>query len=159
MAAKTLLHTLAIILFAGTVGLGVARAQQIGTTALQVSIGPECEVTISSSTSTSLPDAYIGKIDFNYRLRTSRVGGSGAIELALAGRDLGDATLTYTTTLTGRGDARSGSDLRAVNGPAAIALFGANTRTLRSGDTGSVAWALRKYRGAPPAVQLSMRCR
>jgi hypothetical protein len=161
MAAKRLLQKLALgsaVFAAGAGVLGPLGAQQSENTNLGVWVGPECAVAVSSSTSVAQPDAYSGRITFSYKIRTSRAGGSGAIGLAFAGRDLSGATLAYTTALQGRGTPQSVGEAPVAGAPTAIATFGSNSHSGKDGDTGTVFWSLKNYRGAPPAVQLTTTC-
>jgi len=162
MAAKRLLQKLAIssvVFVTGTGVLGPLGAQQSVNTNLELWVGPECVIAASSSTSVPQPDAYSGKITFNYKIRTSKTGGGGSIDLAFMGPDLSGATLAYTAALQGRGTAQWAGEAPVAGARTAIATFGSNSHSGKDGDTGTVFWSLKNYRGAPPAVQLSTSCR
>jgi len=136
------------------------HAQQFGATTLQVQVIPQCSLSILNSRVTGVdPDGVTGTITFTYKLRTGRLAGSGAIELALAGdSSLEGAALTYASTLPGAGVSRSGTEALSSTPRAQVAVFGANAHSSREGNTGSINWTLKNYRGAAPTVRLTINC-
>lgn len=67
---------------------------------------------------------------FRYKVRTTRAGGGGAIVATSANANV---ALTYDVILSGVGSAQSGSDKTVV-------IFGADARSARQGDTGTITW-------------------
>jgi hypothetical protein len=136
------------------------HAQQSATTTLQVPVTPQCSLSILNSSVTGVDgEGVTGTITFTYTLRTGRLAGSGAIELALAGdSSLEGAALTYASALPAAGVSRSGTEVLSSARRTQVAVFGANAHSSREGNTGSVNWTLKNYRGAAPTVRLAINC-
>jgi hypothetical protein len=141
---------------------GAANAQfaTTGTTSVQVAIAPEAALQINTATSTltaagtNFNNNYTGTTSLTYKVRTTKVGGSGAITLKVTtdfspagGPSVGTPptagdTLAYTCTLTGVGTACSGSQTSSTASSTGVGTFGANAKSANAGDGGSVAWTL-----------------
>ena len=135
-----------------------AQFNNTGTTLLSVSVGPEAAIRIDTSTTTlatsgtTFNNPYTGITNLTYKVRSTKVGGSGSITLQVTTDfsgtggpkvtpppSAGDA-LTYPCTVStyGCGSAQTASTTAATN----VATFGANVRSTKAGDSGSVSWSL-----------------
>jgi hypothetical protein len=141
---------------------GAVQAQfaGTGTTTISVAVAPEAALQINTSTSTlsatgtTFNANYTGSTSLSYKVRTTKVGGSGTITLKIttdfspAGRPsvrtpptAGDI-LAYTCTLTAPGTACSGSQTSSTSVGTPVGTFGADAKSASSGNGGSVAWTL-----------------
>ncbi|MBA3973035.1 MAG: hypothetical protein C0504_02315 [Candidatus Solibacter sp.] len=129
-----------------------------GTTNITVSVGPEAALSVNSATplttGTTLFDDYAGTTTFSYKVRTTRVGGSGSIAAqvltdfspgngpSVQNPPTAGNTLSYGCTVAGPGSPCSGSIAAQYQVDTNVATFGANARSARAGDSGSLAWVL-----------------
>ena len=141
---------------------GAAHAQfaATGTTTVSVAIGPEAALQINTGTSTltaagtTFNSNYTGTTSLTYKVRTTKVGGSGSITLKVT-TDFGPAggpsvltpptagdTLAYTCTLTAPGSACSGSQTSSTGASTPVGTFGTDAKSASAGNGGSVAWTL-----------------
>ena len=132
-----------------------------GTTTLNLTVGPEAAIQVNTaatalSTSTAFANNYTGTTSFSYKVRTTKVGGTGTIT-ALVTSDFsaggggnpsvanppvaGDA-LTFTCATTGVGSACSSALTASTSSAQTVIGFGANIHSSAAGDSGSVAWSL-----------------
>jgi hypothetical protein len=130
-----------------------------GTTTLQVVVATEAAIQVDTAT-TNLTSAgsfadFTGSTDYTYKIRTSQVGGTGAItvqitsDFAPAGGpsvaappspgDSLDFTCTAVAPATGCAGTQAASTVAATN----VATFGADARSALAGNGGnSVDWTL-----------------
>lgn len=145
----TLLIIMAVLLVATPAAFGQFAAT--GTTNLTVTVGPEAAITVAGTTpliTAGLFADYTGATAFTYKIRTTASGGTGSItaqvttDFAPAGGPLASAgVLTYGCTVSAPGTACTGP-VTAGATSTNIATFGANARSARVGNDGSLAWAL-----------------
>ena len=151
----------------GTVLLGLlgvsslfAQFNTTGNTSLSVSVASEAAIRVDTAT-TNLTTAgtfftdYTGTTNFTYKIRTTKVGGSGSVTLKItsdfspvggpsvaAPPDPTD-TLAYACTVSAPGSACAGSQTSSTTADTSVAAFGANARSTKAGTGGnSVAWTL-----------------
>ena len=141
---------------------GAAHAQfaATGTTTVSVAIAAEAALQINTATSTltaagtTFNNNYTGTTSLTYKVRTTKVGGSGTITLkvttdfspsggpsVLTPPTAGD-TLAYTCTLTSPGTGCSGSQTSSTAASTPVGSFGADAKSANAGNGGSVAWTL-----------------
>jgi hypothetical protein len=153
MTKKTTLIIVACALLAMA---GLAQAQS--TTTLQVVVGPEAALTVTTGTtnlttaSTTFADNYTGTTALTYMIRTTKVGGSGSITVkitadfgpaggpSVAAPASGDA-MTYNCTVSAPGTACTGP-VTAATSATSVATFGANGNSAKAGNSASLAWIL-----------------
>lgn len=98
------------------------QAEQSPSVVLSIGVQSQCSLDVVSSGA--------GTMTFRYKVRTTRAGGGGAIVATSANANV---ALTYDVILSGVGSAQSGSDKTVV-------IFGADARSARQGDTGTITW-------------------
>jgi hypothetical protein len=141
--------------FAVLVLAGIAHAQ--ATSSLSVTVGPEASLSASATaltTSGTTFSDYTGTTNLTYKIRTTKVTGTGTItakvttDFSPAGGPLvatsgttGD-TLTYTCTVTAPGTACSGSQTSSTAASTPFATFGAAANSAKAGNTASAVWDL-----------------
>jgi hypothetical protein len=154
---RSLLPGCLVLALAGTAN---AQFATTGTTIVSVAIAPEAALQINTATSTlaaagtTFNNNYTGTTSLTYKVRTTKVGGSGTITLkvttdfspaggpsVLTPPTAGD-TLAYTCTLTAPGTACSGSQTSSTTAGTAVGTFGADAKSASAGNGGSVAWTL-----------------
>ena len=129
-----------------------------GTTNITVNVGPEAAISVNSATplttGTTLFDDYKGTTTFSYKIRTAQSGGSGSITAqvltdfspgngpSVQNPPTAGDTLSYGCTVAGPGTGCSGSVTAQYQADTNVATFGANARSARAGDSGSLAWVL-----------------
>jgi len=129
-----------------------------GTTTVSVTVAAEAaiQVTTASTTLTNVGtifNNYTGTTNFNYKVRTTKVGGAGSVTLEVttdfspAGGPsvgtpptAGDA-LSYTCT-AGYGTACSGPLNSSTSAATNVITFATNAHSAAAGNAGSVAWTL-----------------
>ena len=130
-----------------------------GTTTLQVTVATEAAIRIDTAL-TNLVSAgsfanYIGSTNYTYKIRTSAVGGTGAVTVQIttdfapaggpsvaAPPSAGD-TLDYTCTAVAPATGCAGTQTASTAAATSVATFGANARSLAAGTGGNaVNWAL-----------------
>jgi hypothetical protein len=128
------------------------------TTNVTVTVGPEAALSVSATTplttGTTLFDDYTGTTLFSYKIRTTRVGGSGSITAQVttdfstgsgpsvaAPPSAGDA-LQYVATLAGPATAASGTLTASTTATTGVGTFSANARSAKAGNSGSLVWSL-----------------
>jgi hypothetical protein len=137
---------------------GTAHAQfaPTGTGNVSVNIGAEASIQIDTkdltltSVGTSFAD-YTGTTAFTYKIRTG--SGSAGITLkvttdfsgtggpSVANPPTAGDTLAYTCTLSSPGTAATGTNA-TTTGDTSVGTFGANVSSAKTGNGGSVSWAL-----------------
>lgn len=151
----TLLIILAALVAVSPAAFGQWAAA--GTTNITVSVGPEAAISVNSATplttGTALFDDYTGTTTFSYKVRTTKTGGSGSITAQVltdfstgAGPSVQNPnpgnSLSYGCTVAGPGTGCSGSVTAQYQVDTNVATFGANARSAKAGDSGSLAWVL-----------------
>jgi hypothetical protein len=130
-----------------------------GTTTLSVNVAAEASLSIGTAT-TSLTSAtglfadYTGTTNFTYKIRTTQTGGTGAVNVQITGDfsgsggpsvasppSAGDA-LTYSCTVASPATACTGPVTALTTGTTSVATFGADARSAKAGNSGSLAWTL-----------------
>lgn len=135
--------------------LAYAQFAGTGTTTLSVTVGAEAAIQINTANTslttagTTFNNPFTGTTNFAYKVRTTKVGGSGSLTLqvtsdfAPAGGPLAaSGPLSYTCSLAGVGSACAGSQTADTASSTPIASFGADAKSGGAGDTGSVSWSL-----------------
>ncbi|MBZ5580094.1 MAG: hypothetical protein LAP40_26335 [Acidobacteriia bacterium] len=135
-----------------------AQFNPTGSTTLSVNVASEAAIQINTATTTlatagsAFSSSYTGQTSFTYKIRTGKTSGTGSITLqvtsdfaaggpSVAAPASGDG-LTYTCTVTSPGTACAGSQTARTTGSTSVATFGANARSVKAGNTGSVSWTL-----------------
>lgn len=140
--------------------LSYAQFAGTGTTTLAVTVGTEAAIRIDtastalSAAGTTFANPFSGTTHFTYKVRTTKVGGSGTITLKVttdfAGTGgpsvatpptAGDA-LTYTCALAGVGTACTSAVTASTTASTNVATFATDTKSSSAGDTGTVLWSL-----------------
>lgn len=136
-----------------------AQFNTTGTTSVSVTVAAEAALSVTTAT-TSLTNTgtifndYTGTTSLDYKIRTTKSGGTGTITLKVtadfAGAggpsvatppSSGDA-LTYTCTVSSPGTACSGSQTSSTTASTAVASFGADAHSVKAGNSSSVGWTL-----------------
>jgi hypothetical protein len=131
-----------------------------GNTSLQVNVASEAAIQVDTAT-TNLATAgtifndYTGSTNFTYKIRTTKVGGTGSITLqvtsdfspaggpSVASPPSAGDTLAYACTVAGSGTACAGSQTASTTASTSVASFGANAHSATTGTAGnSVDWTL-----------------
>jgi hypothetical protein len=142
---------------------GLAQAQTFnttGTTSVSVAVAAEAAISIGTATTTiantpgTFSSPYTGTTALTYKIRTTKVGGTGTITLKVTSDfapsggpsvatppTTGDA-LSYTCTLSAPGTACSGSLTSSTTAATSVGTFGAGAKSTSAGNSGSVAWSL-----------------
>jgi hypothetical protein len=130
-------------------------------------VGSACALTTVSSTLTGrtrdgASTVVTGSTQFNYRLRTSRNGGSAEIlQVFDPPSSGGSAEITYTVSPLPGASVRNNTTTTA-GVPAPVAQFGANAHTTRAGEPGQIFWTWRTSNAAAvesPSPKLTITCR
>lgn len=139
-----------------------ARAQfaGTGTTTVSVTVAAEAAIQIDTPATTlttagTVFNPYTGTTNFTYKIRTTKVGGSGTVTLQVTsdfapagGPSVGTPpsagdTLAYTCTVVAPGTACAGSQTSSTTAATSVATFGANAKSAKAGNSGnSVSWSL-----------------
>jgi len=150
--------TLALVLLALA---GTARAQfaTTGTGSVAVNVSAEASIHIDTasvtlaSTGTNFAD-YVGSTNFTYKVRTGATAGTAGITLqvtsdfngangpSVAASGVTGDTLSYTCAVTAPANSCSGSQIASTTAATPVGTFGANVRSAKAGNTGSVSWTL-----------------
>lgn len=149
---NTLAIFVAILALATPAAFGQFAAS--GTTTLSLTVGPEAALSVTDVT-TSLTTAagglfadYVGTTNFTYKIRTTRVDGTGSITaqvttpFAAGGPSVAAGDLTYGCAVAAPATACTGPVTAATSSDTTVAGFGTNARSARAGNSGSVAWTL-----------------
>ena len=154
-------NKLAMLVISATLLTLSASAQfnTTGTTSVSVVVGAEASLQVNTATTTlsnvgTIFNAYTGTTSLTYKIRTTKVGGTGSITLEVTSDfspaggpsvatppTAGDA-LTYTCTVTAPGTACVGSQTSSTSAATSVATFGTNAHSASAGTAGSVAWSL-----------------
>jgi len=138
-----------------------ARAQFAGngSTTVSVTVGPEAAIQVDTtstalSTTGTVFNDYTGTTNFTYKIRTGASSGTGTITLqvtadfspsggpSVASPPTAGDTLAYTCTVSSPGTGCSGSQTSSTTTSTPVATFGANARSAKAGNSGSVSWTL-----------------
>jgi hypothetical protein len=153
-----------LILIVAIGGLFLAPAAQAqfagtGTTTVSVTVAAEAAIQVNTATTTltnvgTIFNNYTGSTSLTYKMRTTKVGGSGTITLQVTSDfspangpsvgtppTAGDA-LAYTCTVSAPGTACAGSVTSSTSAATSVATFGANAHSAFIGNSASVAWTL-----------------
>ncbi len=160
MNRKTI--TLLAVVVASWLTIPAAYSQAFagsGTTTVSVTVGAEASISIdtgatSLTSSGTLFSNFAGTTSFTYKIRTTKVGGTGSItsqvttDFSPSGGpsvasppSSGDA-LTYTCTVSSPGAACSSSQTSSTTASTPVATFGASASSSKPGNSGSVGWTL-----------------
>ena len=155
------LKRIAIVAIVGALMAISANAQwnTSGTTTVSVTVAAEAAIQVTTATTTltnvgTIFNAYTGTTNFNYKIRTTKTGGTGTLTLEVTSDfspangpsvatppTAGDA-LSYTCTVAAPATACSGSLNSSTTVATSVATFGANAHSANAGNAGSVAWSL-----------------
>lgn len=109
-------------------------------------------VTLTSS-GTNFAD-YTGNTAFTYKIRTGATAGTAGITLQVTSDFTGTGgpsvansgttgdTLSYTCTVSAPANSCSGSQISSTTAATPVSTFGANARSAKAGNSGSVSWTL-----------------
>ena len=143
--------------------LALAGIVQAQTTSLNLTVGPEALITVTTGT-TSLTNSggnfsmpFTGTTNYSFKIRTSKTSGSGNISVQIT-TDFTAATngpsvhtppttgdaLTYTCSATSPslGTPCSTAQTASTTAATTIVTFGTAANSANAGNTGSVAWSL-----------------
>lgn len=155
---KTLssLFLMAVLLVVSPAAFGQFAAT--GTTNVTVTVAAEAAISVNSATplasAGTLFADYTGLTLFSYKVRTTASGGSGSITAqvtsdfspnggpSVATSGATGNTLTYGCSLSGVGTACAGSVTASTTASTDVANFGANARSAKAGDSGTLNWVL-----------------
>jgi hypothetical protein len=130
-----------------------------GTTSVSVTVAAEASIAVTTAT-TSLTNTgtifndYTGTTNLDYKIRTTKTGGTGTITLKVTADFAGSGgpsvgtppssgdALTYTCTVSSPGTACTGPLTSSTSASTNVATFGADAHSVKAGNTGSVAWTL-----------------
>lgn len=129
-----------------------------GTTNITVTVAAEASIQVNASTplttTGTLFSNYTGTTGFMYKIRTTATGGSGSITArvttdfspgggpSVASPPTAGDTLAYTCTVAAPGTGCVGSQTASTTADTNVSTFGANARSARDGNSGSLAWTL-----------------
>ncbi len=153
---------LALIAFAGILCMSVSAHAQFagtGTTIVSVTVGAEASIQVNTATTTltnvgTIFNNYTGNTSLTYKIRTTKVGGSGTITLKVTsdfspanGPSVGTPpshgdTLSYTCTAAAPGTACTGPIASSTPASTSVATFGTDAHSAVAGNASSVAWTL-----------------
>jgi len=156
---KRVLFSLLVVTLVLLTPNAFAQFNTTGTTTVSVAVVAEASIRIDTPTTTlstagTIFNDYTGTTSFTYRIRTGKDSGTGNIQL-LVGPDFSPAggpsvgtppsagdTLSYNCTVSSSGTACTGPLVASTTTPRNVATFGANARSTKAGDSGSVSWIL-----------------
>jgi hypothetical protein len=147
------------------IGLGAVSAfgqtfKANGDTSLSVSVAAEASILIDTATTTlqsttGLFADYKGTTNFTYKIRTTQSGGAGAVNVKITsdftGTGVGPSVanpptagdaLTYSCAVASPATSCTGPVTALTTGTTNVAIFGADARSAKLGNTGSVDWTL-----------------
>ncbi len=152
-----------LVMIAGLLTTSSLLAQSFGTngtTSVSVTVGAEAAIQVSTAstslaTSGTIFNNYTGTTNFNYKIRTTKVGGTGTVTLqvtsdfspaggpSVATPPTAGDNLTYACTVASPGTACTGSQTASTTAATSVATFGANAHSAAAGTSGnSVSWTL-----------------
>ena len=147
---KALLIVGSVVLIAAT----TASAQSnTGNTLLQVGVAAEAAIVVNTATTNltatgTVFNDYTGATSFTYKVRTTKVGGSGTVTASIAtdfsgtGPKIASSVLTYTSATTGVGTGNTTAVTALIGTATNILTFGTNAHSTKPGDSGAVSWKL-----------------
>lgn len=153
---KNLIIAISVLLVSG--GSLFASFGSTGNTSVSVEVASESAIQIDTATtnltSSGIFADYTGTTNLTYKIRTTKSGGAGSVTLQVTS-DFSPAngpsvttppssgdSLDYTCTIASPGTACSGSQTAATGSATAVATFGSDARSAKTGNNGSVAWTL-----------------
>ena len=157
MRKKLMASVLLGLLSTGTM---FAQFGPTGNTSLQVNVASEAAIQVDTATTNlttvgTIFNDYTGTTNLTYKVRTTKVGGSGSITLqvtsdfspaggpSVASPPTAGDTLAYTCTVAAPGTACGGSQTSSTTAATGVATFGANAHSAKPGTGGnSVNWTL-----------------
>ena len=137
-----------------------AQFAPTGNTSLQVNVASEAAIQVDTATTNlttvgTIFNDYTGTTNLTYKIRTTKVGGSGSITLqvtsdfspaggpSVASPPTAGDTLAYTCTVAAPGTACGGSQTSSTTAATGVATFGANAHSVKPGTGGnSVNWTM-----------------
>jgi hypothetical protein len=157
--------TQSLCILAGAVALLMpvrllAQFSPSGSTSVSVTVGPEAAIRIDSATSALTTSGVVfgsdftGNTAFTYKIRTRQGDGSGTVQLQVMS-DFSPAggpsvaspidpedSLSYTCNVSQPASGCSGKQTASTTIATPVAAFGANAKSTKAGNAGSVAWTL-----------------
>jgi len=120
-----------------------------------VVVGPEATFTaVDATTTMSKGDttfgAYGGTTNFTYKIRTTKVGGTGSITVLVTSFGTGGpavSDLAYTCTSPTSGTACASSTAASTATASSVVAFGADAHSADTGDSGTAVWTLADRTG------------
>ena len=140
-----------ILLTAAAAALAFAPAAFGDDSTMSVAVGPEATFTALNATTTMSKGNttfgnFAGTSSFTYKIRTTLVGGTGSITVALTVFSSGGPALTdlaYTCTAPSSGTPCSTSTpITAAATPTTVVSFGTDAHSADVGDSGTAVWSL-----------------
>lgn len=148
----------ALLALLGTGSL-FAAFNTTGTTTVSVTVANEAAIQIDTPTTNltttgAIFNDYTGTTNLTYKIRTSQGTGSGSVTLqvtsdfapgggpSVATPPSGGDALSYTCTVSAPASACSGSQTSATSAATPVATFGADARSAKAGNSGTVNWNL-----------------
>ncbi|MBZ5728205.1 MAG: hypothetical protein LAP87_24865 [Acidobacteriia bacterium] len=156
MTTRYTTATLGALLMAGMLNAQGAT----GTTTVSVAIAAEASLNITTGSTalttsgTTFSNPFTGSTSLTYKIRTTKVGGSGTITLkvtsdfspangpSVATPPTGGDALTYTCTLAAPGTACTGSLTSSTTASTSVGTFGTDAKSTSGGNTGTINWSL-----------------
>jgi len=159
------LTALALLLAASSALAQLGQAPPY-TTTLSVTIAPEIAFSVDASTTLTSAGRFadfLGTTNFTYFVRTTKVGGGGTINLYVStdfssctgtgpcvGTPKDSETLKYTCSVVAPGNNGTATGCNAgtpaavgsANATPVVSAFSADARSLKAGNTGTIAWDL-----------------
>jgi len=155
-SVKTLVLACVLLALAGT---AQAQFATTGTGSVAVTVAPEASIHIDTASVTLTSSGsnfgdYAGNTNFTYKVRTGATAGTAGITLqvtsdfsgtggpSVANSSTTGDTLTYTCAVSAPAAACSTTQTSSTTAATSVASFGANVRSAKAGNTGSVSWTL-----------------
>ena len=122
---------------------------------LGVTVGPEASFTaVDTTTALTKSDtvfgAYGGTTNFTYKIRTTKVGGTGTITVMVTTFGTGGpavADLSFVNTAPTSGTPVTTSAVASTTVAGAVVGFGADAHSADAGDSGTTVWTLADRTG------------
>ncbi len=155
---KTLSLLFVLVVLVAVTPAAFGQFTNPATTNITVTVAAEAALSVAATTplttGTALFDNYTGSTAFTYKVRTTQSTGSGTITAqvtadfspvggpSVATSGATGNTLSYGCTVSAPGSGCSTSQTASTSASTGIATFGANARSAKAGNSGSLAWVL-----------------
>jgi hypothetical protein len=159
MTKRLLMYFAAVTCSLLLVSTASAQFAKTGTTNISVGVAAEAAISVTSATTLSTTGTifndYTGTTSFQYKVRTTKTGGSGSVTMkvttdfstggtapSVANPPTSGDTLSFTSALTGVGSGVGTATPVTTTTDTTMATFGTNARSTKAGDSGTVSWTL-----------------